>query len=560
MLEDAPIIIPVVQPEAIAETTTPASAPITDSFVDDENPVFIPLTEVLVYENIVPATELEYETVNSTIVEPEEIEVATTPVATPIMETIVEEERLDVTVGKTLIYENDGRMTVLENEGAVEKKTATIEQQFINTPVSDSVFEFVEPTPISDNTEEEITKSVIVTRTTIIEDDEVVAQITEYKSADQSAHKEATSDEPIPAKPVILVDEVKKEETKEEAAQKESEAEHTAQISTIPMTSKGTVKHEEPMIHTIPPIAAKGVGSNAADTPFVLPATEDGRRTMATYAQTPEENEPSFKSALRKAEDIPVAPMIDREGNAEPAPTPAPTTAPTPAPETPTDPEVIMADADVEILYGGDNEPEPEDIPEVIEEPEVEEPVIEEPAAEPVEESIEEPVAEPIPEEPEVEEPIIVVPVEEPEIEESVEEPEVEEPIIEEPAAEPEEEEPAPMPIVEPVFTDAEHADELMTDEEAEEHIEILEEEPGKERKGKMDAINLDTICENFEDGEEVTLEALKAKKLIPNKIGRVKILARGTMTKKLDIVADSFSLQAVKMITLAGGRAEQFK
>ena len=99
-----------------------------------------------------------------------------------------------------------------------------------------------------------------------------------------------------------------------------------------------------------------------------------------------------------------------------------------------------------------------------------------------------------------------------------------------------------------------------MTDEEAEEHIELVEEETGKERTGKMAAINLDTICESFEDGDVVTLEALKEKKLVPNKMGRVKILARGTMTKKLDVVADNFSLQAVKMITLAGGRTEQYK
>ena len=99
-----------------------------------------------------------------------------------------------------------------------------------------------------------------------------------------------------------------------------------------------------------------------------------------------------------------------------------------------------------------------------------------------------------------------------------------------------------------------------MTDAEAEEHIETIEEEPGRERKGKMNPINLDTLCDEFEDGDTVTLESLKEKRLIPSNTGRVKILARGTMTKKLDIVADNFSLQAVKMITLAGGRAEQYK
>ena len=75
-----------------------------------------------------------------------------------------------------------------------------------------------------------------------------------------------------------------------------------------------------------------------------------------------------------------------------------------------------------------------------------------------------------------------------------------------------------------------------------------------------MAEINLDTICDNFEDDETVTLEALKAKRLIKSNCGRVKILARGIMTKKLVIIADKFSLQAVKMIILAGGHAEQVK
>ena len=72
-----------------------------------------------------------------------------------------------------------------------------------------------------------------------------------------------------------------------------------------------------------------------------------------------------------------------------------------------------------------------------------------------------------------------------------------------------------------------------------------------------MGEINLDVICANFEDGETVDIRALRAKKLVAKNVGKIKVLARGTMTKKLDIVANKFSLQAVKMITLAGGRAE---
>ena len=79
----------------------------------------------------------------------------------------------------------------------------------------------------------------------------------------------------------------------------------------------------------------------------------------------------------------------------------------------------------------------------------------------------------------------------------------------------------------------------------------------GVSRSGKMGEVNLDVICENFDDGDVVDVDSLKAKRLVSAKIGRVKILARGIMTKKLTVKASKFSLQAVKMITLAGGKAE---
>lgn len=72
----------------------------------------------------------------------------------------------------------------------------------------------------------------------------------------------------------------------------------------------------------------------------------------------------------------------------------------------------------------------------------------------------------------------------------------------------------------------------------------------------KKTYINLDTICENFEDGATVNLAALKEKKLVPANVGRIKVLARGRMTKQMTIEADDFSIQAVKMIVLTGGEA----
>lgn len=96
-------------------------------------------------------------------------------------------------------------------------------------------------------------------------------------------------------------------------------------------------------------------------------------------------------------------------------------------------------------------------------------------------------------------------------------------------------------------------ADALFTDDVAK----IAMKHVVREHSGtKKTYINLDTICENFEDGAVVNLAALKEKKLIPADIGRIKILARGRMTKQMTIEADDFSMQAIKMIVLTGGEA----
>ena len=105
------------------------------------------------------------------------------------------------------------------------------------------------------------------------------------------------------------------------------------------------------------------------------------------------------------------------------------------------------------------------------------------------------------------------------------------------------------------VHADATFADELVSDEEAVARIEVVHE--NVKREGKMGEINLDVICENFDDDDIVDVDALKAKRLVSPKIGRVKVLARGVMYKRLTVKASKFSLQAVKMITLAGGKAE---
>ena len=105
------------------------------------------------------------------------------------------------------------------------------------------------------------------------------------------------------------------------------------------------------------------------------------------------------------------------------------------------------------------------------------------------------------------------------------------------------------------LHVDAVTADKIISNEEAEASIEIIH--TGVVLGNKMGEINLDVICENFEDGDTVDIRALRAKKLVAKNVGKIKVLARGTMTKKLIIIANKFSLQAVKMITLAGGKAE---
>lgn len=124
---------------------------------------------------------------------------------------------------------------------------------------------------------------------------------------------------------------------------------------------------------------------------------------------------------------------------------------------------------------------------------------------------------------------------------------------------------PAPAPIPEPVVvphvdvvTVAE-AETMISDEDAiklehfeeKEHLdEYHEDYTGK----KKDEINIDTISQAFEPGDRVSLNTLKEKKLISDDVGFVKVLARGTLDKPLTIIAQNFSVAAVKMIVLTGG------
>lgn len=60
-----------------------------------------------------------------------------------------------------------------------------------------------------------------------------------------------------------------------------------------------------------------------------------------------------------------------------------------------------------------------------------------------------------------------------------------------------------------------------------------------------------------FEDGAEVTVEALMEKGIIKNPKDGVKILGNGELTKKLDIKVNAFSKSAKEKIQAVGGKAE---
>lgn len=77
---------------------------------------------------------------------------------------------------------------------------------------------------------------------------------------------------------------------------------------------------------------------------------------------------------------------------------------------------------------------------------------------------------------------------------------------------------------------------------------------------GKRTYINLDTVSANFHEGDRVDLEALKTRGLIDKKAASCKVLARGKLDKALTIEAADFSLAAVKMIVLTGGKVVRLK
>ena len=69
--------------------------------------------------------------------------------------------------------------------------------------------------------------------------------------------------------------------------------------------------------------------------------------------------------------------------------------------------------------------------------------------------------------------------------------------------------------------------------------------------------VNLDKLNDNFEAGDVVDFEALRAKKLLAKSDTIIKILANGEITKAVTVKAEAFSQAAIAKIEAAGGKTE---
>ncbi len=98
------------------------------------------------------------------------------------------------------------------------------------------------------------------------------------------------------------------------------------------------------------------------------------------------------------------------------------------------------------------------------------------------------------------------------------------------------------------------HDCDVLSDELAEKcieskNVEIIDE-------SYIETLKLDDIDAKFQDGNRVTLEKLKKVGLVSEECTGYTVTAGHRLTKPLIIVANDFTLPAVKMITLTGGRA----
>jgi large subunit ribosomal protein L15 len=68
--------------------------------------------------------------------------------------------------------------------------------------------------------------------------------------------------------------------------------------------------------------------------------------------------------------------------------------------------------------------------------------------------------------------------------------------------------------------------------------------------------VNLDAIADRFDAGAVVTPELLRERGLVKSR-QRIKVLARGDISKKMTVKAHKFSGKAAEKIAAAGGATE---
>ncbi|OGH93669.1 MAG: 50S ribosomal protein L15 [Candidatus Magasanikbacteria bacterium RIFOXYD2_FULL_41_14] len=73
----------------------------------------------------------------------------------------------------------------------------------------------------------------------------------------------------------------------------------------------------------------------------------------------------------------------------------------------------------------------------------------------------------------------------------------------------------------------------------------------------KPDEIYLSDLEEKFNDGDKVTLETVREKKLIKTRVAAVKILGTGKLTKKLVVENIKCTKSATEAIKKAGGEVK---
>ena len=73
-------------------------------------------------------------------------------------------------------------------------------------------------------------------------------------------------------------------------------------------------------------------------------------------------------------------------------------------------------------------------------------------------------------------------------------------------------------------------------------------------RKIEVAAVNVDVLEKNFKDGEEVTIDALKNKGIVKKNSQSVKILGKGEIKIKVNIVGVAVSSSAKEKVEKAGG------